>query len=155
MSSEIILLEPVTRNLCHALLAAWEEGMHPPIRVTHTLRTADEQLHLWMQGRQLDKGVWRIVQPKLVVTKAMPGESAHNYGAAFDICFTGADPYLHAHDIEHGAPDPLWGILGALGTKLGLDWGGPLGVGDRFAWDRPHFQRADWKSLKTSTGGQA
>tara|TARA_R110000868_G_scaffold323165_1_gene584117 strand:+ start:90 stop:551 length:462 start_codon:yes stop_codon:yes gene_type:complete len=152
MSSEIILLEPVTRSLCHALLSAWEEGMHPPIRVTHTLRTWDEQLHLWAQGRRLDGKVWVVVDPKRVVTKAQPGESAHNYGAAFDVCFAGTDPYLHKHEVEHGTTDPLWQLLGETGVRVGLDWGGPLGPNDRFTFDRPHFQRPDWKKFKT--GGQ-
>lgn len=148
MSADITLLEPVTRSLCRELLVKWEEGMHHPLRVTHTLRTWDEQLHIWQQGRQLQSGVWVVINSRLVVTKARPGESAHNYGAAFDVCFVGPDPYLHAHEVAHKSPDPQWGLLGELGTKIGLNWGGPLGIGDRFTFDSPHFERADWKSLK-------
>lgn len=155
MSSEIILLEPVTRGLCHALLAAWEEGMHPPIRVTHTLRSFDEQLHLFAQGRRLDGTIWTVVEPKRVVTKARPGESPHNWGMAFDICFTGTDPYLHAHEAAHGTADPLWALLGEAGTRLGLNWGGPLGVNDKFRWDSPHFERENWKAHKVTRGGIA
>lgn len=146
MSAEIVLLEPVTRSLCKALLARWEEEMHPPLRVTHTLRTNDEQLHLYQQGRVLDNGIWRVRDAKLIVTKAKPGESAHNYGAAFDVCFIGIDPYLHQYEVEHGVPDPLWSRLGEVGVKVGLEWGG--------SWttlkDRPHFERPNWKSLKST-----
>jgi peptidoglycan L-alanyl-D-glutamate endopeptidase CwlK len=149
MSSEILLLEPVTRSLCKALLARWEEGMHPPIRVTHTLRTNDEQMHLYQQGRQLQGKVWVVVDPKRVVTKAQPGESAHNYGAAFDVCFAGPDPYLHKYEVEHGTPDPLWNLLGDTGAKLGLEWGGTW----KSFKDRPHFQRPDWRTLKSTHGG--
>jgi len=152
LSARIEDLEPITRGLCRALLARWEEGMHPPLRVTHTLRSHDEQLHLWMQGRRLENGVWRVVDKKKVVTKAMPGQSPHNYGAAFDVCFQGTDPYLHQFEIENGSPDPLWEILGALGESLGLSWGGPLGARDRFTWDRPHFERPDWRAIAKGGG---
>ena len=145
MSSSIQDLEPVTRNLCQQLLAAWEEGMHPPLRITQTLRTFDEQMHLYQQGRRLDGKVWLVAEPRLIVTKAQPGESPHNYGAAFDVCFTGSDPYLHAHEVANkNQPDPLWGLLGAVGEKLGLEWGGNWPT----LKDRPHFQRPDWSRLR-------
>ena len=148
MSSLITDLEPWTQTKCHELLARWEAAMHPPFRVTHTRRTLDEQLHLWMQGRKLVNGIWGVIEPRLVVTKAKPGESPHNYGAAFDICFVGPDPYLHAYEVEHHKPDPLWQVIGQLGTDLGLNWGGPLGDGDRFTWDSPHFENPNWKALR-------
>jgi len=144
MSSQIIDLEPVTRGLCHALLASWEESMRHPIRVTHTLRTFDEQLHLWQQGRALQNGVWKVADRKLVVTNAEPGESPHNYGAAFDICFLGDDPYLHAYEIDHRASDPLWGLFGEAGKKLGLVWGGDFSS----LKDRPHMERPAWRALR-------
>jgi peptidoglycan L-alanyl-D-glutamate endopeptidase CwlK len=146
MSSQIGDLEPVTRNLCHSVLAAWEEKMLHPIRVTQTSRDYSEQLHLWQQGRRLENGVWVIVAPKLVVTKAPPGESAHNVAAAWDICFQGDDPYLHAHEVEHGVPDPLWAIYGDTVKRFGLVWGGDF---KKFP-DMPHAERPDWRSLKTA-----
>lgn len=144
MSSNVADLEPVTRGLCKLLLARWEEGMHPPIRVTQTMRTMDEQLHLYQQGRTLIDGEWVATARSRIVTKAKPGESAHNYGAAFDVCFIGADPYLHAHEVEHNEPDPLWALLGAEGTRIGLVWGGDWNTFK----DRPHFERRDWRTFK-------
>lgn len=144
MSAEILLLEPITRGLCKTLLARWEEGMYHPIRVTHTLRTMDEQMHLYQQGRTLIDGEWVTTDRARIVTKAPPGSSAHNYGAAFDVCFVGTDPYLHKHEVEHGAPDPLWALLGSTGVAVGLAWGG--------AWksfkDRPHFENPNWRDFK-------
>lgn len=114
------------------------------LRVTHTLRTMDEQLHLYAKGRALREGVWVLVDPRAVVTKAKPGQSAHNFGLAFDIAFNGADPYPDERD-------PRWELIGLIGAEVGLDWGGPLGADDRFAWDRPHFQRLNWKSFRSSS----
>lgn len=129
MSARIEDLEPATRALCEKFLIA-VAGMGHAIRVTHTLRTMDEQAKLYAQGRTL---------PGPIVTKAKPGQSPHNYGMAFDICFAGKQPYPPEDD-------PRWLTLGQLGEELGLSWGGPNGKGDRFTSDRPHFERIDWKA---------
>lgn len=115
--------------MCEKFLAAAAESGHS-IRVTHTLRTMDEQAHLYAQGRTL---------PGKRVTNAKPGQSAHNYGMAFDICFAGKTPYPPEDD-------PRWLQLGQLGESLGLSWGGPNGKGDDLTWDRPHFQRDGWRA---------
>lgn len=139
MSARIDDLEPVTRGLCiEFLAAAAAQGIS--LRVTHTLRTLDEQLHLYAKGRTFREGVWVVVNAGAIVTKAKPGASPHNYGLAFDICFAGADPYP---DVD----DPRWELLGKLGESIGLDWGGPLGAGDKFTFDRPHFQRNNWRQF--------
>jgi peptidoglycan L-alanyl-D-glutamate endopeptidase CwlK len=114
--------------------------MLPPTRTTHTLRTWDEQLHLYAKGRKLtaDDG-WVVVDRTQVVTRAQPGQSAHNFGAAFDICVVGPHPY----------PDDeaLWNAYGAAGEKVGLSWGGRW----RSIVDRPHFELATWRTLKPVT----
>lgn len=138
MSSRIEDLVPEMQVKCRAFLnAAALQGIN--LRVTHTLRTMDEQLHLFAKGRALRDGVWVVTDAQQIVTRAKPGKSPHNYGLAFDICFAGADPYPDEDD-------PRWTILGGLGEQLGLDWGGPLGAGDKFTFDRPHFQLANWKA---------
>jgi len=139
VSAKIEDLEPVTRGLCEQFLHdSALAGIN--LRVTHTLRTLDEQLHLYAKGRVLRGGIWVVIDKDQIVTKAKPGQSAHNYGLAFDICFAGADPYPDPDD-------PRWVVLGKLGEGLGLDWGGPLGEEDRFTFDRPHFQRRNWKQF--------
>lgn len=129
MSQRIEDLEPVTRAMCEKFLAGAAELGHA-IRVTHTLRTMDEQAHLYAQGRTL---------PGKRVTNAKPGQSAHNYGMAFDICFIGKYPYPPEDD-------PRWLQLGLFGESLGLSWGGPNGKGDNFTFDRPHFERDGWRA---------
>ena len=133
MSARIEDLEPVTQQMCRAWLAECEAaGLE--VKVTHTLRTMDEQAHLYAKGRTL---------PGAIVTKAGPGQSPHNYGAAFDFAFRGPVPYPPESD-------PRWERCGRLGESLGLSWGGPLGAGDKFTFDRPHLERRDWRSLRTS-----
>lgn len=136
MSARIDDLEPVTREMCRRFLDAAVAAGHA-IRVTHTLRTMDEQAHLYAQGRTL---------PGRIVTKAKPGQSPHNYGMAFDICFAGAVPFPPESD-------PRWLALGQLGESFGLSWGGPLGERDRFTFDRPHFERPDWKAVRAAAQG--
>lgn len=141
MSSRVEDLEPVTREMCRRFLDAAVAAGHA-IRVTHTLRTMDEQAHLYAQGRTL---------PGRIVTKAKPGQSPHNEivdgkSCAFDICFSGSVPYPPEDD-------PRWLFLGQLGESLGLSWGGPNGKGDRFTFDRPHFERPDWKAVRAAAQG--
>lgn len=143
MSSKLEDLEPITRAMAAAFLED-ANRIDPGVRLTQTERTLDEQLHLWAQGRELRNGVWIVVQPGRIVTKAPPGKSAHNFRMGFDICWNGADPYLHAYEVEHRVVDPRWLQVGKLGEAHGLSWGGPNGKGDRFTFDRPHFERRDW-----------
>jgi len=124
MSARIEDLEPVTQEKCNAFIVG-AEGMGVPVRVTQTLRTMDQQGKLWAQGRTL---------PGPIVTKAKPGQSAHNFGMAFDICFAGKVPYPPESD-------PRWEQLGKLGESLGLAWGGRF---KKFK-DRPHFEQPDWR----------
>lgn len=140
MSSKVSDLEPETRQRCEAFLRECERLMLPPVRVTHTLRTWDEQLHLYAKGRQRTPEGWVVVDRTHIVTRAQPGQSAHNFGAAFDICFKGHDPY----------PDDeaLWEAVGRAGEDCGLVWGGRW----RGLVDRPHFERRNWRSLPQPQG---
>lgn len=126
MSSKLEDLEPITRGMCQR----WLEDVTLAglaVRITHTLRTLDEQAHLYAKGRTL---------PGPIVTNARPGQSAHNHGMAFDFCFAGAMPYPPPEDIR-------WNQAGEIGEKLGLEWGGRW----KTLQDRPHFQRPRWREL--------
>ena len=136
MSARIEDLEPETQRMCRAFLELCEKNGHD-VRLTHTLRTMDEQTRLWLQGRGL---------PGPIVTNAKAGESAHNFAMAFDFCFNGKT-------IEQCYPpekDPRWVEIGNMGESLGLNWGGPNGKGDKFTFDRPHFERRDWRTASAT-----
>lgn len=137
MSNLVTDLEPGCRRACILFLAECVERDVPPLRITHTRRTLEEQAELYAKGRTLGAdGKWRITAPKRVVTRAAPGESPHNYGAAFDICFLGPNPYPE--------DDMLWETVGLIGEQCGLVWGGRF---KRFV-DRPHFEVKTWRDLK-------
>lgn len=126
MSADINLLEPATRAMCQDFLQRCAMQTLA-VRVTQTLRTIAEQDAYYAQGR---------TAPGKIVTQARGGQSAHNFGAAFDICFRGADPYPN--------DDALWNRVGAIGEETGLAWGGRWVHGT----DRPHFENPHWKDLR-------
>jgi peptidoglycan LD-endopeptidase CwlK len=96
------------------------------IKVISGLRTYDEQNDLYAQGR---------TKPGDIVTNARGGYSNHNFGVAFDIGVFEGKKYLDE--------SPKYKAVGALGTDLGLEWGGNW----KTIQDEPHFQlRPKWAS---------
>ena len=73
-----------------------------------------------------------------IVTNARGGYSNHNFGIAFDIGVFEGGRYLDE--------SPAYKAVGALGMKLGLEWGGNW----KTIQDEPHFQlRPAWASDKS------
>lgn len=67
------------------------------------------------------------------VTKARGGFSNHNFGIAFDVGLFSGTKYV--------PESPSYKAIGALGVKLGLEWGGNW----KSFVDEPHFQlRPTW-----------
>jgi peptidoglycan LD-endopeptidase CwlK len=96
------------------------------IKVISGLRTYDEQNDLYAQGR---------TKSGEIVTNARGGYSNHNFGIAFDIGVFEGSKYLDE--------SPKYKAAGALGTDLGLEWGGNW----KTIQDEPHFQlRPNWAS---------
>lgn len=87
-----------------------------PIRVTSEVRTWEEQDKLYAQGR---------TTAGKIVTNAKGGESMHNHGLAFDVCFDSLTPWIGD-----------WEKVGRAGEALGFEWGGRW---QSFV-DKPHFQ---------------
>ena len=101
-------------------------GVGITIKVISGLRTYEEQNELFAQGRD---------KPGRIVTKARGGYSNHNFGVAFDIGVFEGTKYLDE--------SPKYKAVGALGTDLGLEWGGNW----KTIQDEPHFQlRPGWAS---------
>jgi peptidoglycan LD-endopeptidase CwlK len=82
-----------------------------------------DQDRLYAQGR-------RGGPPGDIVTNARGGQSNHNFGVAFDIDISRDGWRTTLRD------GPEFDRAGALGTALGLEWGGNW----RTIQDRPHFQ---------------
>jgi peptidoglycan LD-endopeptidase CwlK len=103
-------LDPRIRPLILQLLADAEAaGLH--VKVVETRRNA-------------------VRQAECLANKTSKAErSRHQDGMACDIAII---EYLHMKDWN--PEGPKWQILGELGEKLGLTWGG------RWNWDKPHFE---------------
>ena len=89
------------------------------LRITQGLRTNAEQAVLYAKGRTT-KGP--------IVTNAKPGESLHNKGKAFDVCFTGATPYP--------SDEKKWKAIADIGVSVGLT----AGYYFKSFKDMPHFE---------------
>lgn len=100
--------------------------------VTCTLRSMDEQARLYAQGR---------TAPGPIVTKARPGESAHNFGLAMD-CVPMRDG-KPVWSTKLAADRALWTAYGAAVRAAGLVWGGDW----RFV-DLPHAEFPAWKDYR-------
>lgn len=126
MSSRLISdLRPFFRiKVNQFLMTAGDAGLD--ILIYCTLRDNEEQAHLYAMGR---------TQPGKIVTNAKPGESAHNYGLAFD----GA-PLIQGRIAwdDH----PHWAIYGQIALETGLEWAGTWKSFQEF----PHIQVPYWRT---------
>jgi peptidoglycan LD-endopeptidase CwlK len=94
-----------------------------------TMRTFQEQAQLYAQGRTL---------PGKIITNAKPGESAHNFGLAFD----GAP--LIGGKIDWDPENPIWAKYGQIAAMVGLEWAGNWVSFKEY----PHIQLPNWEQFK-------
>ena len=119
----IATLLPQVQPLARALIES-AAAIGIAIKVISGTRTYDEQNALYEQGRS---------KAGRIVTNARGGYSNHNFGVAFDIGVFEGGRYLDE--------SPAYKAVGALGLKLGLEWGGNW----KTIQDEPHFQlRPAW-----------
>jgi peptidoglycan LD-endopeptidase CwlK len=99
-------------------------------------RSTEEQLVLYSKGREFisPTGKWIVTNPRLVVTDAAPGDSAHNYGVGSDWAFD-ADPAKPGVQWSWDNRFP-WNELGQIGESLGFEWGNTW----RTFPEKVHFQ---------------
>lgn len=126
----IATLHPRVRPFVRALIEK-AGGQGIIIKVTSATRSFAEQDDLFAQGR---------TKPGKKVTNARGGFSNHNFGIAVDITI-----FKGSSDAEQAKTpvfeSPLYKAIGALGTDLGLEWGGNW----KTIVDEPHFQlRPGW-----------
>lgn len=128
-------------------------GKNIRLRFSHTYRSFEEQNELYSQGRSklFDKDHKKLSK----VTNAKAGQSAHNYGLAFDIVVLVDKNYdgnyetaswdIKADYDKDGISDWMEAI--AYFKSLGYDWGGNW---KKFP-DYPHFEKTfghNWMSLQ-------
>lgn len=118
-------VQPVALRLVHA---AKDAGIE--VRVISGTRTYEQQNDLYEQGR---------TRPGKKVTNARGGYSNHNFGLAFDIGVFAGSKYMDE--------SPLYAVVGGIGKRLGLAWGG-----DWHFTDEPHFElRPEWAETLTES----
>jgi len=119
----IATLLPQVQPLARALIES-AAAIGIGIKIISGTRTYEEQNALYEQGR---------TKAGRVVTNARGGYSNHNFGIAFDIGVFEGGRYLDE--------SPAYKAVGAIGMKLGLEWGGNW----KTIQDEPHFQlRPAW-----------
>jgi hypothetical protein len=110
-------LFPPFRDQVEALLKTIE-SLHFDLRETY--RSLATQLEYWQKGRELQNGIWVVIDKTKVVTNAQPGASLHVYGMAVD-----SVPHLQSPN-----------------SKLGLQWSW-----DDYDLTQKGRQRVPWEKL--------
>ena len=98
------------------------------VKIGETLRTVAEQDELYAQGR---------TRPGQIVTNARGSSysSQHQWGIAFDF-------FRNDGKGAYNEDGNFFGRVGAIGTRLGLAWGGDW----KSIVDKPHLYLPDWGS---------
>lgn len=92
------------------------------------------QLYLAFDGYRAPQ--LQLDMVKRNVSKALPWQSAHNYGMAVD--FVGWNPAEQWNWQPADSPD--WGMIGRIAVNAGMLR--PI------AWDKPHVEHPLWTSIK-------
>lgn len=139
---KIQLLHPILREAATNILHECERSINTPntfVRITHSLRTFDEQAAIYAQGR---------TTPGKRVTNAKAGQSIHNYGLALDMCFiiNGVEASWDTKKDWDRDGQSDWMEMVAIFKKYGFDWGGNWATFK----DMPHFDKTfghTWRDL--------
>lgn len=134
------------------LLAERLERDGLPLVLFEAERSFARQRALYAKGRARDvKGVWRIVDASQIVTKALPGQGAHNWGFAVDFVLDVTSTWWgqarpkgpwDQGSAKNPLPKVAWEKYGRLVRESGLRWGGDWG------WDLPHAELPGWRDLR-------
>lgn len=140
---------PIIRQPVLKLVEWCERKLKRKLFIVFGYRSVQEQLLQYQKGRAFDRntGVWEVEDDKAIVTRALPGLSAHN------VVMMSGRPASMAVDLiplkADGAADwqvsnHFWYRLYELAWDAGLD---PLGdpIGSYLAGDLGHFEEPAWK----------
>lgn len=110
------------------------------IKIGECVRTVAEQNALYAKGRNGAPG------PIVTKAKGTDYKSMHQWYIAFDVFLVmDVDRDGSVKDDAFNNATGLFNKVGAIGKKLGLEWGGDW----KSIKDLPHFQLPDWGSTAT------
>lgn len=137
----IALLHPIVREEVAKIVEECDSALtgRAKVRITHGLRTFEEQDILYAQGR---------TKPGKKVTNAKGGQSIHNYGFAVDICLIIDGKTASWDTAKDWDNDKIadWYECVKIFAKHGWEWGGNW----KTFKDMPHFDKRNlnsWKKL--------
>lgn len=113
--AEIAFLHPFIRSKVVRFINQVEKQLGIQLRIIDGFRSFLEQQNLYDKGRLTNNDI---------VTNALPGESYHNYGLAFDV------------ESQQSIFDKQWKQIAALAEQFGFRWGGNFNS----IADKPHFE---------------
>jgi hypothetical protein len=141
-------LAPFLQEPAHQLVARCQSQLKRTLMIVFGWRSMLEQAHLYQQGRTWNPAtnLWEVSNPALIVTRAQPGQTAHNVitpaggmaAMAFD-CI----PLNPDGSPDWTVDDNFWDRLYELSWKVGLD---PYGDerGGYLKADKGHFMEPGW-----------
>lgn len=128
-SNNIKSLHPKIRNMAKEFVNRAKKELNMDVAIISGYRSFAEQDKLRKKYLAGEGG------------KALPaGHSMHQYGLGFDTVEVSP-----MYGFAKGYPESRWNKIGAIGKKIGFEWGG-----DWKSKDRPHFQKTfnkDYKQL--------
>lgn len=140
---------PLIKRPVLRLIELCEQKLKKKLFVVYGFRTVQEQMLIYQKGRTWDpaNAVWVETDPKAVVTRSLPGLSAHNVvTTAGKPAAMGVDlvPLDVSGQLDWEVSMDLWDALYELAWKVGLD---PLGdpIGSYLKGDLGHFEEPCWK----------
>jgi hypothetical protein len=131
------------------LIELCQEQLHRTLLVVSGWRSVQEQMVNWQKGRTVNQatGAWEVTDAAQLVTRAVPGTSAHNVitrageraSMAMDVI-----PLFEDGTADWDAGDDFWDRLYELSWRVGLD---PLGdlTGAYLRADKGHFEEPAYK----------
>lgn len=125
-NTRLASLEPEFRPIVEAVLKDVSEVTGLPWIIVSGRRSMLEQGQLFDQGRIL---------PGKIVTKARPGESAHNFGLAADLA------PMKDGKVWWNAPREIWQAMADIAVAKGLT----AGFYFKSFYDAPHIESPSWK----------
>lgn len=139
---------PLLKRPVLELLETCARRLKKTLFIVHGFRSVQEQMLIYQKGRTWDRenDIWVVTDPQSVVTRALPGLSAHNvctvtgHPAAMGVDLV---PFDAAGQLDWDVEMDFWERLYELAWDVGLD---PLGdqTGSYVKGDWGHFEEPAW-----------